>query len=66
LVLSCFCIALSLNPVFVFIGFWGVRFAGQGLLSHISKTSISKFFQKSRGMALSLSVTGFSAEEAFL
>lgn len=64
LILSCCCIAFSSHLVFVFAGFWGLRFAGQGLLSHISNTSISKFFDHRRGTALSLSVMGYSVGEA--
>ena len=36
--------AVSVNIVLVFVGFWGLRLAGQGLMSHISSTSISKIF----------------------
>lgn len=64
LIVSCFCIALSTWLLPLFLGFWGLRFAGQGLFSHISSTSISKFFDESRGKALSLSVMGYSVGEA--
>lgn len=64
LIASCFCISFSSNMVFIFVGFWGLRFAGQGLFSHISSTSISKFFDQKRGTALSLSVMGYSMGEA--
>lgn len=65
LIAACLCIAFSPNLVLVILGFWGLRLAGQGLLTHISNTSIAKFFHKTRGMALSLSVLGFAAGEAF-
>lgn len=64
LIVSCFCISFSSNLIFIFFGFWGLRFAGQGLFSHISSTSISKFFDQRRGTALSLSVMGYSVGEA--
>lgn len=49
----------------IFLGLLGLRFAGQGLLSHISSTSISKIFDKTRGKALSITSLGYSAGEGF-
>ncbi|MFP4466234.1 MAG: MFS transporter [Candidatus Goldiibacteriota bacterium] len=51
--------------LFIFIGFLGLRFAGQGMLPHISQTFISKVFNTTRGTALSLSSLGYSLGEAF-
>lgn len=65
LIASCLLISFSFNLLVLFIGFWGLRLAGQGLLSHISSTSISKFFTETRGKALSLSVLGYSIGEGF-
>jgi MFS family permease len=42
----------------------GLRLCGQGLMSHISMTIISKYFDKNRGKALSLSSLGYSMGEA--
>ncbi len=42
LIASCFALAFSINPIFVFLGFWGLRLAGQGLFSHISNISIKR------------------------
>jgi len=55
--------AFSMNITMVFFGLLGLRFAGQGLLSHISNTSISKFFDKTRGKALSITSLGYSTGE---
>mgnify|MGYP000876648489 FL=1 len=55
--------AFSNNIIFVFAGFWGLRLAGQGLLSHISSTAISKLFSKERGSALSITSLGYAAGE---
>ena len=60
---ACIVLALSQNLVFVLIGFLGLRLAGQGLLSHISNTSISKHFDQTRGKALSLTTLGYSFGE---
>ncbi|MDN3593885.1 MFS transporter [Zunongwangia endophytica] len=43
-----------------------LRLFGQGLLTHISMTLISKIFDKNRGKALSFSSLGFSIGEAIL
>jgi MFS family permease len=64
LIAACLFIAFAVNPFWVFIGFWALRLSGQGLCTHISRTTISKFFHKTRGMALSLSVLGHSTGEA--
>jgi len=66
LITSCLLIVFSRSLIFVFIGLWGLRLSGPGLLTHISSTSISKLFNKTRGMALSLSILGYSVGEAFL
>ncbi|MDT0641752.1 MFS transporter [Zunongwangia sp. F363] len=42
----------------------GLRLCGQGLLSHISMTLVSKYFSKNRGKALSVSALGYSIGEA--
>ncbi|MGM0567975.1 MAG: MFS transporter [Elusimicrobiota bacterium] len=63
LIFSCLLTAFSMNIIFIFAGLLGLRLSGQGLFSHISKTSISKKFSKARGKALSLSVLGYSFGE---
>lgn len=63
LMLACLIMAFSFNIVMIFFGLLGLRFAGQGLLSHISNTSISKFFDKTRGKALSITSLGYSTGE---
>jgi MFS family permease len=65
LMLSCLILAFSVNILMVFLGILGLRFAGQGLLSHISNTTISKNFDKSRGKALSITSLGYASGEGF-
>jgi MFS family permease len=65
LMLSALMISFSYNLIFLFIGLLGIRLSGQGLLSHISNTSISRFYNESRGKALSISVLGYSIGEGF-
>jgi len=48
---------------FLFFGIFLLRFSGQGLMSHTSSTAISRYFEKSRGKALSVSWFGLSTAE---
>ncbi len=43
-----------------------MRFSGQGMMSHTASTTISRFFTKSRGKALSTSWFGLSTSEFIL
>ena len=43
-----------------------MRFSGQGLMSHKSATAITRFFEKSRGKALSTIWFGLSSAEFIL
>ncbi len=63
LMLSCLVMAFSMNIFMIFIGLLGLRFAGQGLLSHISNTTISRYYNKTRGKALSITSLGYSSGE---
>ncbi len=51
---------------FLAIGIFFMRFSGQGLMSHTSTTTISRFFEKSRGKALSTIWFGLSSAEFIL
>ena len=43
-----------------------MRFSGQGMMSHTATTTISRYFNKSRGKALSTGWFGLSAAEFIL
>ena len=47
-------------------GVFLMRFSGQGLMSHTSTTAISRFFERSRGKALSTIWFGLSTAEFIL
>ena len=51
---------------FLAIGIFLMRFSGQGLMSHTSSTAISRYFEKSRGRALSTIWFGLSTAEFIL
>lgn len=66
LAFSSILMGISYHLALVFISLVGLRLAGQGMLSHISMTILSKFYDKNRGKALSFSTLGFSSGEIVL
>ena len=50
----------------LFIAIFLMRFSGQGLMSHTATTTVSRYFTKSRGKALSTSWFGLSTAEFIL
>ncbi|SKB32052.1 Predicted arabinose efflux permease, MFS family [Salegentibacter holothuriorum] len=62
--LSSILLGLSYHVAVLFVALMGLRLCGQGLMSHISMTIISKYFDKNRGKALSISSLGYSMGEA--
>ncbi len=64
LALSCILLGFSYHIGLLFIALIGLRLTGQGLLSHISMTIISKYYNENRGKALSISSLGYSVGEA--
>jgi len=63
---SCFFFSQISSVVFLFIGIFFMRFSGQGLMSHTATTTISRYFTKSRGKALSVGWFGLSSAEFIL
>ena len=51
---------------FLFLAILLMRFSGQGLMSHTATTTISRYFTKSRGKALSIGWFGLSTAEFML
>jgi predicted MFS family arabinose efflux permease len=51
---------------FLAVGIFLMRLSGQGLMSHASTTTISRFFERSRGKALSTIWLGLSTAEFIL
>jgi predicted MFS family arabinose efflux permease len=51
------------NLYFLAVGIFLMRFTGQGLMGHTSTTAISRYFDKSRGRALSAIWFGMSTAE---
>ena len=61
--ISCFIFSKISSVIFLFIGIFLMRLAGQGLSSHTATTTISRFFDKNRGRALSTGWLGLSLAE---
>ena len=66
LAFSCFFFSKISTISFLFIAVFLMRFSGQGLMSHTATTTISRYFTRSRGKALSASWFGLSTAEFIL
>jgi MFS family permease len=60
------CILMAWSPSVVVLGFaiYTLRLFGQGLMSHASSTAMARYFESSRGTALSIASIGYPLGEA--
>ena len=63
---SCFFFSKINSIALLFISIFLMRFSGQGMMSHTASTTISRYFTKSRGKALSTGWFGLSTAEFIL
>mgnify|MGYP001410697699 CR=1 FL=1 len=63
---SCFLFSKISSVIFLFFAVFLMRFSGQGMMSHTATTTISRYFTKSRGRALSICWFGLSSAEFIL
>ena len=63
---SCFFFSKVSSIAFLFVAVFLMRFSGQGLMSHTATTTITRYFTKSRGKALSAGWFGLSTAEFIL
>jgi predicted MFS family arabinose efflux permease len=63
---SCFFFSKISSITFLFIAILLMRFSGQGMMSHTATTTISRYFTRSRGKALSTGWFGLSTAEFIL
>ncbi|MDC0876519.1 MFS transporter [Candidatus Pelagibacter sp.] len=61
--ISCFIFSKISSVILLFIGIFLMRLAGQGLTTHAATTTISRYFEKNRGRALSTCWLGLSLAE---
>ena len=66
LAISCLIFSKISSIVFLFFSIFLMRLSGQGLMSHTATTTIARFFEKSRGKALSTTWLGLSLAEFIL
>ena len=64
--ISCFFFSKISSIILLFFGIFLMRFSGQGMMSHTATTTISRYFTKSRGKALSIGWFGLSSAEFVL
>ena len=60
---ACFFFSKISSLYLLFIAIFLMRFSGQGMMSHTASTTISRYFTKTRGRALSISWFGLSSAE---
>ncbi len=63
---SCFFFSKISSITFLFFAIFLMRFSGQGMMSHTATTTVSRYFTKSRGKALSTIWFGLSSAEFIL
>lgn len=66
LLTACLFLSAAAAPWMVLLGFWGLRFGGQGLMTHTSASTMVRGFEVNRGKALSFSSLGYPASEAVM
>jgi MFS family permease len=66
--LGCACLLMAIVPgAFVLVvAIFALRQTGQGLSSHISATSMARYFEAARGRAIAIAALGFALGEAML
>jgi len=60
---ACFFFSKVTSIFLLFIAIFLMRFSGQGMMSHTASTTISRYFTRTRGRALSISWFGLSSAE---
>ncbi len=63
---SSFLFSTISSTLILFLAIFLMRFSGQGMMSHTATTTVSRYFTKSRGKALSTSWFGLSSAEFIL
>jgi predicted MFS family arabinose efflux permease len=66
LAISCFLFSKISSIIFLFFSIFLMRLSGQGLMSHTATSTIARYFEKSRGRALSITWLGLSLAEFIL
>ncbi len=63
---ACFGLAAAQSALVLGLAIFGLRLGGQGLMSHVSVTSMARYFEGDRGKAVSVASAGHPLGEAVL
>lgn len=63
---ACLSMAAAFNVALLWLGLWGLRLSGQGLLSHVSMTTMAQAPAGDRGKALGAASLGYPSGEGLL
>ena len=63
---ACLVMACAMHPLALVAGFFLLRFAGQGLMTHLGMTTAGRYFSSNRGRVIALAALGFPLAEALL
>lgn len=66
LALTSFAMAAVATPLMLFAVLFGLRFFGQGMLTHTAMTAMGRWFNRKRGRAVSIAGLGLPASEGLL
>ncbi|MCX7558236.1 MFS transporter [Sulfitobacter sp. F26204] len=66
LAVACIAMALNTSWVLLILVIFALRLSGQGMMSQLGSVAMVRWFEASRGKALSLSSMGFAAGQAIL
>ena len=66
LALACLLMAGAQNAAMLILAVFALRFAGQGMMSHLSVVAMARWFVATRGRALSIAAMGYSVGQAIL
>jgi MFS family permease len=66
LIVACFAMSQAGTALALTVALFGLRLFGQGLLGHTAMTSMARYFDETRGKAMSVAALGFPAGEAVL
>ena len=65
-VIACLVMASATGAVTLALAIFLLRQSGQGLMSHVSMTTMARYFEEGRGRAIAIASLGFSVGEAVL
>ena len=66
LAIGCVVMGLSQNPLMLLLGFFLIRFTGQGMITHLGMTTAGRYFTEQRGKIMALTACGFPLAEALM